>query len=44
VSVLPVLIADSVHINGNTYAEAGRRLEQVERTFWKAIACRGASK
>lgn len=38
VDILPALIADSIYLNR---AEGAKRdLVEVERTFWKAIACR----
>lgn len=42
-TVLPALIADSVHINGNYYyyyALGQQRLQAVELAFWKALTAR----
>ena len=41
--VLPVLIADSIHIGGDHYPTARRAFELVEATFWKGIAARTSS-
>lgn len=38
--VLPVLIADSIHISGSHFTTAGYTLLRVESTFWKGIASR----